>query len=117
MSVCLSRPAGPDCHLGGVIVFHDITELMRLERVRRDFVANVSHELRTPLTAIQGYAETLLELPAGDGENRARFLETIRRIEKKVLELRSRLARETEWEKSQREAAGDVPKKDSKGNL
>ena len=45
------------------------------------------------------------------------FLETIRRIEEKVLELRSRLARETEWEKSQREAAGDVPKKDSKGNL
>ena len=64
MSVCLSRPAGPDRHLGAVAVFHDITELMRLERVRRDFVANVSHELRTPLTAIQGYAETLISLDA-----------------------------------------------------
>lgn len=62
MSVCLSRPAGPDSHLGAVAVFHDITELVRLERVRRDFVANVSHELRTPLTAIQGYAETLISL-------------------------------------------------------
>src|SRR3989475_13011471 len=43
---------------GAVIVLHDITELRKLERVRRDFVANVSHELKTPLTAIQGFAET-----------------------------------------------------------
>ncbi|WP_460033407.1 ATP-binding protein [Megalodesulfovibrio paquesii] len=46
--------------LGAVAVFHDISPLTRLERVRRDFVANVSHELRTPLTSIKGYAETLL---------------------------------------------------------
>src|SRR5439155_1400585 len=51
---------GPDGQpFGYVLVLHDVTELRRLEVVRRDFVANVSHELRTPLTAIKGYAETL----------------------------------------------------------
>jgi two-component system phosphate regulon sensor histidine kinase PhoR len=42
-----------------VVVFHDITEMKRLEKIKRDFVTNVSHELRTPLTALKGYAETL----------------------------------------------------------
>ena len=46
--------------IGAIVVFHDISELKRLEKVRQDFVANVSHELRTPLTSIKGYAETLL---------------------------------------------------------
>jgi two-component system phosphate regulon sensor histidine kinase PhoR len=46
---------------GAIAVFHDITRLKELERIRQDFVANVSHELRTPLTTIKGYAETLLE--------------------------------------------------------
>jgi two-component system phosphate regulon sensor histidine kinase PhoR len=46
--------------VGVIVVFHDISELKRLEKVRQDFVANVSHELRTPLTSIRGYAETLL---------------------------------------------------------
>jgi PAS domain S-box len=59
-SVLLARPLEDATEsLGLVAVFHNITELMRLEAIRRDFVANVSHELRTPLTAIQGYAETL----------------------------------------------------------
>src|SRR3989441_4879970 len=53
---------GPDGQpFGYVLVLHDVTELRRLEVVRRDFVANVSHELRTPLTAIKGYAETRSE--------------------------------------------------------
>ncbi len=49
--------------LGGsaVVVLHDITEIDRVEKTRRDFIANVSHELRTPLTSISGYAETMLE--------------------------------------------------------
>lgn len=46
---------------GAIVVFHDISRLKELERIRQDFVANVSHELRTPLTTIKGYAETLLE--------------------------------------------------------
>lgn len=44
-----------------VAVFHDMTQIKRTEKIRRDFVANVSHELRTPLSAINGFAETLLE--------------------------------------------------------
>ncbi|MEW6072121.1 MAG: ATP-binding protein [Planctomycetota bacterium] len=59
---------------GLVVVLHDITELRRLERVRRDFVANVSHELKTPLTAIQGFVETLLGGALHDETNNARFL-------------------------------------------
>jgi len=68
-----ARPLGPD---GAVLVLHDLTELRRLESVRRDFVANVSHELKTPLTSISGYAETLLA-DAPDGATTQRFLQTI----------------------------------------
>jgi len=62
---------------GAVIVLHDITDLRKLERVRRDFVANVSHEFKTPLTAIQGFAETLLAGALDDPQNRLRFLKII----------------------------------------
>ncbi len=62
---------------GAVMVLHDITERRRLERARRDFVANISHEFKTPLTAIQGFAETLLGGVA-ETETRDRFLEIIR---------------------------------------
>jgi len=63
---------------GAIAILHDITDLERLEKIRKDFVANVSHELRTPLTAIRGYAETLLEGALEDPENNRKFLEIIR---------------------------------------
>jgi two-component system phosphate regulon sensor histidine kinase PhoR len=53
-------PPGDGPRMGTVAVFHDVSELSRLEKVRRDFVANASHELRTPLSAIRGFAETIL---------------------------------------------------------
>src|SRR3984957_15378785 len=62
---------------GAIGMFYDITEIERLERIRKDFVANVSHELRTPLAAISGYAETLLEGGLEDRENSRRFAEII----------------------------------------
>ncbi|MED3264196.1 MULTISPECIES: sensory box histidine kinase PhoR [Bacillus] len=46
---------------GIVLVFHDITELKKLEQMRKDFLANVSHELKTPITSIKGFSETLLD--------------------------------------------------------
>ncbi len=64
---------------GSSAVFHDITELRRLENVRQDFVANVSHELRTPITAIRGYAETLKAGALDDRENAARMVDVIHR--------------------------------------
>ncbi|MBV9087792.1 MAG: HAMP domain-containing protein, partial [Acidobacteriaceae bacterium] len=60
---------------GAVAVLHDVTEIERVEKTRRDFIANVSHELRTPLTSIQGYAETLLDT-AREGSERD-FLQII----------------------------------------
>jgi two-component system, OmpR family, phosphate regulon sensor histidine kinase PhoR len=61
---------------GAVAVFHDVTEIRRLEAVRRDFVANASHELKTPLTAIRGFAETLVSSALPDAE-RERYLRII----------------------------------------
>ncbi|GAU07476.1 HAMP domain-containing sensor histidine kinase [Desulfoplanes formicivorans] len=60
-----------------IVVFHDITEINRLEMIRKDFVANVSHELRTPLTSIKGYTETLMDLQKDQDENATRFLRII----------------------------------------
>ena len=68
--------AGPSTR-GALAILHDVTELERLERVRKDFVANVSHELRTPLAAIRGYAETLLDGALQDQEHNRRFVEII----------------------------------------
>jgi two-component system, OmpR family, phosphate regulon sensor histidine kinase PhoR len=63
---------------GAVAVLRDLTETARMEKSRRDFIANVSHELRTPLTSIQGYTETLLDHPLADDHVRE-FLEIIRK--------------------------------------
>jgi two-component system phosphate regulon sensor histidine kinase PhoR len=60
-----------------VFVFHDITELRRLEKIRKDFVANVSHELRTPLTSIKGYVEALMDGGISDPDTASAFLEII----------------------------------------
>lgn len=65
--------------LGIVVVIHDITELVRLEKVRKDFVANVSHELRTPVTSIKGFTETLLD---GAMDERAVLKEFLQIIQK-----------------------------------
>ncbi|MGH9163125.1 MAG: sensor histidine kinase [Vicinamibacteraceae bacterium] len=56
-----AAPVLPSAGTGAVLVLHDITDLRRADRMRRDFVANVSHELRTPLTAIRGYVEALID--------------------------------------------------------
>ena len=63
--------------IGAVIVFSDITELRKLETVRKDFVANVSHELRTPISSIKGYAETLLDGALDDKNNAMDFIKII----------------------------------------
>ncbi|HZW95805.1 MAG TPA: ATP-binding protein [Candidatus Eremiobacteraceae bacterium] len=64
---------------GAVAVLRDLTETERVEKTRRDFIANVSHELRTPLTSIQGYAETLLDGTPENGAPTREFLEIIRK--------------------------------------
>jgi two-component system phosphate regulon sensor histidine kinase PhoR len=64
--------------LGVVAVVHDVTEIRRLERMRRDFVANVSHELKTPLTAIRGFAETLRATEVPEAQQKA-YLDVILR--------------------------------------
>ena len=71
---------------GAILVLHDISDLKKLEKVRRDFVTNASHELRTPLTSIKGY----LELLAGeeiDAETRRSFLQVARRNTDQIIDL------------------------------
>jgi two-component system phosphate regulon sensor histidine kinase PhoR len=63
---------------GFIAVFHDITQLKKLEQTRKDFVANISHEIKTPITAIQGFADTLLEGAIDDREHVVKFLQTIK---------------------------------------
>ncbi len=79
LEVRVVRVPGPATEAGVVAVFHDVTERRRVEKMRRDFVANVSHELRTPLTAIKGAAETLLQGALESPEDARRFAEMIDR--------------------------------------
>ncbi|MDP2923484.1 MAG: ATP-binding protein [Candidatus Omnitrophota bacterium] len=62
---------------GCLLVIHDITQLRKLEAIRRDFVANVSHELKTPLTSIKGFVETLLDGALDDKANNRNFIKII----------------------------------------
>ena len=73
----LAGPLAGSSTRGALAILRDVTEIERLERVRKDFVANVSHELRTPLAAIHGYAETLLAGALEDQENKRKFVEVI----------------------------------------
>ena len=72
-----ASPLAMPAETGAIAILHDVTDLERLERIRKDFVANVSHELRTPLAAIRGYAETLLDGALEDAGNRRKFVEVI----------------------------------------
>jgi two-component system phosphate regulon sensor histidine kinase PhoR len=78
---------------GAVLVFHDVTDLRRLERMRQDFVANASHELKTPLASIKAYTETLLDWGLHDDSVNVRFLERIdeqaERLNQLILDLLS----------------------------
>lgn len=89
----------PDNFFGLVAVFHDITELKKLERVRSEFVANVSHELKTPLTSIKGFVETLKSGALEDAKTARRFLDIIQshteRLENLVTDLLSLSALES----------------------
>jgi two-component system, OmpR family, phosphate regulon sensor histidine kinase PhoR len=101
-------PLAGTVRAGAIAIFYDITDLERLERVRKDFVANVSHELRTPLTAISGYAETLLEGALEDEENNRKFVEIIKSHASRLSNIASDLLALSELE-SERPPAESKP--------
>ncbi|HSR66691.1 MAG TPA: ATP-binding protein [Acidobacteriota bacterium] len=72
---------------GAVLVLHDVTELRRLEVIRRDFVANVSHELKTPITVIRGIVETILDDKEMGAKTRKKFLKKIRKQSQRLSNL------------------------------
>jgi two-component system phosphate regulon sensor histidine kinase PhoR len=86
-----------------VAVFYDITELERVDRMRKDFVINVSHELRTPLAAIQGYAETLLDGAIDEPDNNRRFVKILWQNAERLAQLTSDLMTLSQIEVSARE--------------
>jgi two-component system phosphate regulon sensor histidine kinase PhoR len=95
--------SGESGSAGVVLVLGDITELRRLERVRRDFVANVSHELRTPVQLVKGFAETLREGALRDPEQAVRFVGIIERNAERMESLISDLLSLASLEREGRE--------------
>jgi len=102
----LAGPLAGAATRGVLAILHDVTRLERLERVRKDFVANVSHELRTPLAAISGYAETLLNGALEDLENNRRFVEIILAQTTRLTNIASDLLALSELESN---GAADLP--------
>ncbi len=92
---------------GAVIVLNDITDVQRLENVRRDFVANVSHELKTPIASIKGFVETLLDGAADDPQDARRFLEIVSRQADRLAAIIEDLLALSRIEQS--EGAGNLP--------
>ena len=92
---------------GAVIVLNDVTDIQRLENVRRDFVANVSHELKTPIASIKGFVETLLDGAAGDPADNRRFLEIVARQAERLETIIEDLLALSRIEQS--EGAGNLP--------
>ena len=90
---------------GAVVVFHDISELVRLEKIRQDFVANVSHELRTPLTSIKGYAETLLDEKFRASDQSESFIKTIVKNADQMANIVNDLLELTKLQQRQQKAA------------
>jgi two-component system, OmpR family, phosphate regulon sensor histidine kinase PhoR len=86
---------------GAVVLFHDITELKQLDRIRREFVANVSHELRTPLSILRGYLEVLLDEPETSREELTRILSIMERHSKRLQRLVDDLLSLAQLESSQ----------------
>ena len=92
---------------GAVIVLNDVTDVKRLENLRRDFVANVSHELKTPIASIKGFVETLLDGAADDPDDNRRFLGIIARQAERLAAIVDDLLALSRIE--QREEAGNLP--------
>ena len=92
---------------GAVIVLNDVTDIQRLENVRRDFVANVSHELKTPVASIKGFVETLLDGAAEDPADNRRFLEIVARQAERLEAIIEDLLALSRIEQS--EGAGNLP--------
>lgn len=92
---------------GAVIVLNDVTDIERLETVRRDFVANVSHELKTPVASIKGFVETLLDGAMDDPADTRRFLEIVARQADRLASIIEDLLALSRIEQS--EGVGNIP--------